>query len=378
MALSRRHFLTILGSNAIILPASACTSQPDTARAPWQQPRHYDDPMRQALSYALLAPTPHNRQPWVVDLQPGMKATLYCDLDRLLPQTDPFSRQIVIGLGCFLELFRMAAAQSGFRAEITPFPQGGDPEALDRRPIASMKLRSLQAKKADPLFAQVLKRRTNRNLYSDKLPSKNALNTIISDLGDGVAAGFALDTEQARAIQALAAEASDIEFDTPRTYKESVEVMRIGAKQVRAQPDGIVLEGPMLEALHALGMLNRKSLADPNSAMFRAGREDYAKGVRSANAFVWLTTPGNSRLDQIRAGAAYLRLNLAATSQGLAQHPLSQALQEYPEMRDALRMIHNIVRAKEGTRIQMLARIGYAKPVGPSPRWPLEAKIKPA
>ena len=64
----------------------------------------YTDPIRRALSFAILAPNPHNRQPWVVDLKSDTEAVLTCDLQRLLPATDPISRQIVIGLGCFLEL----------------------------------------------------------------------------------------------------------------------------------------------------------------------------------------------------------------------------------------------------------------------------------
>jgi len=58
------------------------------------------DPMRSALSYAILAPNPHNRQCWAVNLKSSTEAVLICDLRLLLPDTDPFSRQIDIGSGC--------------------------------------------------------------------------------------------------------------------------------------------------------------------------------------------------------------------------------------------------------------------------------------
>ena len=89
-----------------------------------------------ALSYAVLAPNPHNRQPWLVDLAEPDVATLYCDLDRRLPQTDPLDRQITIGLGCFLELFVLAAAQEGYASAISLFPQGSATPRLDARPVA--------------------------------------------------------------------------------------------------------------------------------------------------------------------------------------------------------------------------------------------------
>ncbi|MDQ7017946.1 MAG: hypothetical protein Q9M33_02165 [Robiginitomaculum sp.] len=377
MPLSRRNFLRIVGSSAIILPATACTTSTDSARQPWQNAGQYQDPMRRALSYALLAPNPHNRQPWVVNLHGGDSANLYVDLGHLLPETDPYSRQITIGLGCFLEQFRMAAQAFGFQAEVLPFPDGYNDRNLDTRPVAHLRLTPGGQPAPSPEFSLITRRRTNRNLYQDRTPVHLALKAITRGLGNHVTSAFTNNTDRVALLQELAVTASNIEFDTPRTYRESVDVMRIGAKEIKANPDGLALEGPMLETLHTLGMLNRKSLANPHSAMFRAGRDGYAKGIKSARAFVWLSTPTNTRLDQIRAGAAYVRLNLKATGAGMAMHPLSQALQEYAEMKQSLKRIHQLLDVKDGARVQMFARVGYAKSVAPAPRWPLEAKIRP-
>ncbi len=377
MPLSRRNFLRIAGSSAIILPATACTTGPDTARQPWQHAGQYQDPMRRALSYALLAPNPHNRQPWVVDLHDESDATLYVDLDHLLPQTDPYSRQITIGLGCFVEQFRLAAQAYGFRPDIIPFPDGYDDFQLDKRPVAHLRLSSMGRPAPSPEFSLITRRRTNRNLYLERTPAHLALKAITQGLGNHVTCGFTNNADRVASLRELAVTASNIEFDTPRTYMESVDVMRIGARENNENPDGIALEGPLKETLHRLGILTRKSLSDMNSSIFRTGREDYAKGIQSARAFVWLSTPTNTRLDQIQAGAAYLRLNLKATGAGMAMHPLSQALQEYSEMQAPLKRIHQLLDVKVGSRVQMFARIGYAKSVAPAPRWPLEAKIRP-
>jgi hypothetical protein len=58
----------------------------------------------------------------------------------------------------------------------------------------------------------------------------------------------------------------------------------------------------------------------------------------------------------------------------VATQPLSQALQEYPEMAVPYGEIHSRLAPRGGT-VQMFARIGYGPEVTPSPRWPLEAKI---
>ena len=111
--LSRRKFLTVIGGASIAAAGGtwwAVTRDPRLARAPWGQAGQGEaDPRRKALSYAILAPNPHNRQPWLADLSVANEITLFCDGNRRLPQTDPFDRQITIGLGAFLELLSQAA-----------------------------------------------------------------------------------------------------------------------------------------------------------------------------------------------------------------------------------------------------------------------------
>ncbi|MFN8982898.1 MAG: twin-arginine translocation pathway signal protein, partial [Alphaproteobacteria bacterium] len=57
------------------------------------------DPRIRAAGHAIRAPNPHNLQPWLVQLAGADRVLLRCDLERRLPATDPFDRQIVIGLG---------------------------------------------------------------------------------------------------------------------------------------------------------------------------------------------------------------------------------------------------------------------------------------
>ncbi|MEL6479774.1 MAG: twin-arginine translocation pathway signal protein, partial [Pseudomonadota bacterium] len=73
------------------------------------------------------------------------------------------------------------------------------------------------------------------------------------------------------------------------------------------------------------------------------------------------------------AGRDWLRVNLACTAQCLGTQPLSQPLQEYPEMAALYSAVHTRL-APEGGVVQMLARLGYGPEVPPSPRWPLDAK----
>ena len=106
----------------------------------------------------------------------------------------------------------------------------------------------------------------------------------------------------------------------------------------------------------------------------QGGMESQRATYGSIPAALWIVTPSNTRLDQLTAGRAYVRANLRATLLGLAMHPASQSLQEFPEMREPLSRAHQLL-APRGGRVQMLARVGYGPQVPPSPRWPLQAKL---
>ena len=114
---SRRKTLALIGGGTVLAAAGAAavgfvtTRTPRTALAPWEKAGGYADLRKWALSYAILAPSAHNRQPWLIALAGDDKVILWRDRSRDLPQTDPFHRQLVISLGCFLEQMKIAAAE---------------------------------------------------------------------------------------------------------------------------------------------------------------------------------------------------------------------------------------------------------------------------
>lgn len=380
--MKRRKFLKIAGSTGVVLAAAGAggfvaTRDPVKARQPWENAGAvYPDPMRRALSYAILAPNPHNRQPWQVRLVSDTEAELLCDLERLLPDTDPFSRQIVIGLGCFIELFAEAASHEGYRADIALFPQGEPGERLDTRPIARLRLVADNKISPDPLFTHALHRHTNRNPYDLNRPiAEQDLARIRAAATPDVITGTAGQGERLIELRQLARDALRGEILDPVAYQESVDLMRIGRGEIEANPDGISLGGPFLETLSLLGMLDREQLADPESDAFQIGLDMADSSALTATGFVWINTRGNRRGDQIAAGRSYLRVALRAAGLGLEMQPMSQALQEYEAMQPYYSRVHEMLTSGPDQRVQMLSRLGYAEPVGPSPRWALQTRI---
>lgn len=381
MPVSRRQVLKIIGSGAIIAAAGvggfALTRAPTVALAPWGAAAQIEGDVRiKALAYAILAPNPHNRQPWLVDLDTTGEAMLYCQLDRRLPETDPFDRQITIGLGCFLELMRMAAAEMGYRLEIEPFPEGATGAQLDAKPIAHIKFIEESDVETDLLFRQVFVRRTNRELFDTAHPVRADQLAALEAIGDGdgllVASNEAAKLDEMRK---LTSSAFQVEIDTPRTFMESVNLMRVGKAEINANPDGISLRGVMIEGLYGAGIVTREMLADLDDPNNQAAISDMRKSIESAMGHFWITTPDDSRLSQLETGRVYVRANLKVAELGLAMQPLSQALQEFPEMDGHYSDLHKMLGVAFPSRVQMLARLGYADEIWPSPRWPVESRI---
>ncbi len=193
----RRSFLKILGGGVILAAGAGGvfvgTRTPTKALEPWElalEPNAGVDPRHIILSHAILAPNPHNRQPWVVDLETENEITLYCDLDKRLPHTDPYDRQITIGFGCFLELAIMTAKEIGMKAELQLFPEGENFPRLDKKPVAHIKLSKDENVKRDPLFAQILERRSNKEVFDttktvQEMDALNILSAVDANLETG-------------------------------------------------------------------------------------------------------------------------------------------------------------------------------------------------
>ncbi|MEL6244949.1 MAG: twin-arginine translocation pathway signal protein, partial [Pseudomonadota bacterium] len=132
-------------------------------------------------------------------------------------------------------------------------------------------------------------------------------------------------------------------------------------------------EGPLIAAGKLAGVISRQSLADPTSSGFQQGLAMYREMAKSARAFAWLRNEGDTRIEELNAGRAYMRFNLKATELGLCIHPWSQSLQEYPEMAGLYGDVHDLI--GKGKRLQMLVRVGYAPDIYPTPRRGLEAHL---
>jgi hypothetical protein len=381
----RRNFIRLLGGGMVLAAGGAgagCASSfPEAALQPWRAPEAQTDTRRFMLAHALLAPNPHNRQPWIADLrEPGL-IHLICDGERLLPETDPFGRQILIGCGAFIELAVIAAAQRGVTVQVRMLPDGAPAAtALPQGTrVATLALGAPGSASADPLHPQIMRRHTNKSAYDNAraLPEGLVAAWQTTARAFGIQAGVITGDAAMAPIRRITREAYEIEAVTPATWLESARLMRIGPEAIATHRDGISLNSPMVRALHAVGLFDPMEVPQRGKSTLQRVMDRWAP-FETGSGYLWLGSSGNDRATQVASGRAYVRMHLQATAAGADMHPLSQALQEFPEMRGPYAAIHRAVGLDPRTStLQMLSRVGVAAaPDNPSPRRDLGTLIR--
>jgi hypothetical protein len=386
---TRRSFIRlstggiVMAAAAASLQGCASSSYPAVAVQAWQPADPKLEIRRWMLAHALLAPNPHNRQPWIADLKREGEITLICDGERLLPETDPFGRQILVGCGAFIELAVLAAAERGYSVAIDVFP-AGEP-ALTQLPkgavVAKLTVRQDASVKPDPLFAFILKRHTNKGEYDNQKPLSDANWKLLvagaaMTEGNNLRSGFINDATTMQKVRAITRESYEIELTTANTHLESMRLLRIGPDEIATNRDGISVNGLMPRILNAAGMFDRTAVPKKGDSNYGRMMERW-QPFETGSGYFWLASNGNNRKQQVASGRAYVRAHLTATSMGIDMHPLSQALQEFKEIQKPYADMHQLLGFNPASiTVQMLVRVGYGvKTSEATPRRDLGAMV---
>lgn len=386
--MQRRDFIKIMGvSSSVILVPSILNASDDKYMdkycdndilSTWDGHDLNEQDIRiKVLSYAILAPNPHNKQSWLVNLKHNDTIELYVDQSRLLPHSDPYHRQIHIGQGAFLENLSISASHFGYKARITYFPQGEyDNIIVENKAIASITLQKDSTIKEDELFRNILNRHSNKREYDNtKVPPNNIeeLITKINNINnDAYILQFSHKQEIVSGLRKIAIDAMTIESQNKQANLETIDMFRFNDEEIEKYRDGFSLaqSGKSNIArffIENLFLSREKALKDPLS-FGNTAIEMTQNQVNSTKTFGMLTTKGNTRLDQVKIGRVYDRLNLLVSSMGLVMHPISQVLQEYSEMNELQKDFLSVTNTNKGETVQMFFRLGYAKETEHSPR----------
>lgn len=345
-----------------------------------------DRPILVALNAGITAPNPHNTQAWKFRLvgDAGDTALLYVDESRLLPVTDPTHRQIHIGQGCLLETTALAAARLGYACRIDLFPEGRNyrvPQSIGRQPVARIQLIRSASLQLDPLAGAIAARHTVRSAYMGPLLTPDELESVITlacPAGSRVQPVLGADALRAHLDRHFAG--FEREVLTRRTAEESRQWFRIGEREIFSKRDGISLRdngiGSFERWLLETFFLSKEPevyFAEENTHRFLAR---YRENLNTARAGVIVIAPANRPADWIQSGRDYVRLQLAATRLGFVSRPMSQLLQEFPEMSDLAAEFSRFAGVAAPAKIQMCLFLGRGDTAYYSPRRPLDDIIE--
>ncbi|EIE02601.1 hypothetical protein LEP1GSC185_0812 [Leptospira licerasiae serovar Varillal str. VAR 010] len=318
-------------------------------------------PILKALRIGITAPNPHNVQPWKFKLIDDHSALLYVDERRLLKDTDPTFRQIHIGQGTFLENLSLGTQVFGYLAEVSLFPEGKYTIAdMGKKPIAKIVLVKQEDLVRNPLSEFISDRVTRRSIYEGDDLTPDDFEKIYKDSTVLYSELKFVAKEGSENLGKRLVAAMQMETDTYNTYEESRIWFRYNDEEIGKYKDGLSLRANGVSGLKYYFARNfflkhgAESWHSPENK--KAGMDMFTSMVESSKGFIFLKTNRNEIIDWVQAGRDYLRLHLAATKNGFSLHPMSQILQEYPEMDQIRNEFESSL--KPGEKIQMLVRLG--------------------
>ncbi|RYX83865.1 nitroreductase [bacterium] len=314
-----------------------------------------EEQLRFLLRYAILAPSSHNTQPWLWQIEED-EVTLRADERRLMPALDSQGREMIISCGAALQHLCLAIRAFGYAALVQTFPDTDQPNLLAR-----VRLASYRPPTADDslLFRFITERHTHRGEFEERPLPTELLDILQSEAGqEGASLYFAQTPEDRGAITKLI-ENSDLIQNSDAAVRRDV-------------ADWIAPQGARKDGIpaSALGISDLMShLAPLSHRLFNRGEliaEADAILADNSTVLVVLCTPEGGSQAWLAAGQALGRVLLRARAEGVWASFFNQPV-EVDEMWVRLYKI-----AGSHHFPQLVFRLGYAQPVPGTPRRPVE------
>ncbi|BDG04451.1 Acg family FMN-binding oxidoreductase [Anaeromyxobacter oryzae] len=315
--------------------------------------------LRFLLSWAILAPSRHNAQPWTFEIE-GDEVRVYADASRALPAADPDGRELTMACGAAMVNLQLAAAHFGHATSVEVLREHRRDGLLAR---IRLEERRAFTPELEELFQAIPHRRTNRLPLDGREPPDGLVTQLLREARREGVWLRPVEQSQRRAIAELVAEGDHRQWDSARFRAEYAAWSRANDT---TRLDG--MPGYASGRSDAAAILHPLLLRFANPARAEAERDrQRALGTR---ALLVLSTPRDGKEEWIAAGEALQRVLLRATAAGLYASYLNQPI-ELPELRSRLRDVLG-----ESGVPQIMLRLGYGLQVRPTPRRPVEEVLR--
>jgi hypothetical protein len=308
------------------------------------------------LTYATLAPSSHNTQPWRFHIQHDY-VDLYADRRQACPVVDPLDRELIISCGCALFNLRTAMLHFAALGGVEIFPSLAEVDLLAR---------VWQGKQSDissdgrNIFNAITRRRTNRQPFREEaIPEAHLSKLRAAAAEEGAWLGIVEEPARRHDLAMLIAEGERRQWADNDFREELAQWIH----SVRTPRDNGIPG-------HSFSVDDLLSSAEP--ALVRTfdmgdgqAAQDEALAAGSPVLAVLMTKKDNPRA-WLATGQALERILLLARAENVWCSFLNQPV-EVADLRPKLMSLMG----RSGMP-QIVLRLGYGDDITPTPRRPLE------
>jgi hypothetical protein len=315
--------------------------------------------LRFLLQWAVLAPSRHNAQPWLFEIE-GDELRVYADASRTLPIADPDGRQLVMSCGAAVVNLRVAAAHFGHATSLEILPEHRRDGLLAR---VRLEERRSSTPETEEMFRAIPRRRTNRLPLDSREPPEGLVTALLREARREGVSLRPVELHQRRVVADLIAEGDEEQWSSPRFRRELAGWTRSNSSPRRDGMPGF-----------ALGMSDAAAALHPLLVRFqnraRAEAERDRRRALGTKALLVLSTARDGTAEWVQAGEALQRVLLRATAAGLFASYFAQPI----EISSLRRRLAEAI--GDPGAPQVMFRLGYGLEPRATPRRPVDDVLR--
>lgn len=313
--------------------------------------------LRFLLNYAVLAPSGHNTQPWLFQINRDV-LEFYADRSRALPIVDPQNRALIISCGAALLNLRIAMRHFNYAGEIEIFPNHKDPDLLARIRLGERKQATAQE---HLLFQAIPKRHTNRKQFEDRQVPETLLSEFqVAASEEGCWLHIVQNEDQKKVVADLIAEGDRLQWSNKQFRRELAKWIRDRHSRTHDGIPAYAFGMPDIPVIDLMSLVGSFAMRTFDMGKTQATK-DYQLAIHSP-ILLAIGTENDTPQAWLSAGQALGKILLQARAQEIWASFLNQPI-EVPQLRFQLRD----ALGKTGFP-QLLFRIGYGSEVKSTPR----------
>ena len=310
------------------------------------------------LYLASLAPSGHNTQPWTVRILEPKHWVIGSDKKRWLPAVDPENRELLLGIGAFIENLVIAAGTFGYEVDIQIIPKNPlDPDIAD--------LRLKKGKTVDFPLEKIRKRRTVRSGYADQeikaedlkyVTKHEAKSCTLPNMPSPHSFYFPNNSPKGKYLQEGTIEANRTQAFRDPAQEELANFIRWSNKEAKQYRNGLTPESMEIKGFAGWYVRNFYNLESVLKKGFREQTVDIlSKQVKTCGGWLVVTSADSRIPTLIEYGRVFENTLLKIREKMIAIHPMTQMLEE-----EAWK---NKIAKELGVtgEVQWILRIGYLK-----------------